>query len=288
MKKAIAIVLCALLVVGMFTGCAKKAEPATKLEQIKAAGVLVVGTSPDYPPYEFVIAGENGQMEYKGIDISIAEEIAKDLGVELKIEAVDFDGLDSALQMGTIDMILAAYNPDDKRAEVMDFSDTYYIDEVVALVTAETADSYTDLATSFDGKKVGVQLGTTLETDYFPQATGAEKVALKKVTQLVSELKAGALDAIFVEKPIAEFYIARGDFPKGAQWLENYLKIGATNHINDAKSMFKLARIYEIELKDKSKAADAYEKFYTKFPNDLKTFFSQEREKILRGKERVE
>ena len=60
MKKAIAIVLCALLVVGMFTGCAKKAEPATKLEQIKAAGVLVVGTSPDYPPYEFVIAGENG------------------------------------------------------------------------------------------------------------------------------------------------------------------------------------------------------------------------------------
>lgn len=34
MKKAIAIVLCALLVVGMFTGCAKKAEPATKLEQI--------------------------------------------------------------------------------------------------------------------------------------------------------------------------------------------------------------------------------------------------------------
>lgn len=208
MKKAIAIVLCALLVVGMFTGCAKKAEPATKLEQIKAAGVLVVGTSPDYPPYEFVIAGEDGQMEYKGIDISIAEEIAKDLGVELKIEAVDFDGLDSALQMGTIDMILAAYNPDDKRAEVMDFSDTYYIDEVVALVAADTADSYTDLATSFNGKKVGVQLGTTLETDYFPQATGAEKVALKKVTQLVSELKAGALDAIFVEKPIAESYIA--------------------------------------------------------------------------------
>ena len=210
MKKLIAIVLCAALALGMFAGCAKQADTASlsKLEQIQAAGVLVVGTSPDYPPYEFVVAGENGEMEYKGIDISIAEEIAKDLGVELKIEAVDFDGLDSALQMGTIDMILAAYNPDDKRAEVMDFSDTYYIDEVVALVMADTADTYTDLATSFNGKKVGVQLGTTLETDYFPQATGAEKVALKKVTQLVSELKAGALDAIFVEKPIAESYIA--------------------------------------------------------------------------------
>lgn len=207
MKKAIALVLCVALALGAFA-CAKKTEtPANKLEQIKQAGVLVVGTSPDYPPYEFIIAGEDGEMEYKGIDISIAEEIAKSLGVTLKIEAMDFTGLDSAMQMGTIDLILAAYNPTEERAAVMDFSDVYYIDEVVALVKAETAESYTDLATSFSGKKVGVQLGTTLETDYYPQAVGAEKVALKKVTELVSELKAGALDAIFVERPIAESYM---------------------------------------------------------------------------------
>ena len=205
MKKVIAVVLCVILAFGMFA-CAKKA-PASKLEQIKEAGVLVVGTSPDYPPYEFIIAGDGGEMEYKGIDISIANEIAKDLGVELKVEAIDFAGLDSALQMKTIDMILAAYNETEERAAVMDFSDVYYIDEIVALVKADTADSYTDIATSFSGKKVGVQLGTTLETDYFPQAVGAEKVALKKVTELVSELKAGALDAIFVEKPIAEAYM---------------------------------------------------------------------------------
>ena len=210
MKKMIAVVLCAVLALSLLAGCAcgKTPQAANKLEQIKQAGVLVVGTSPDYPPYEFVVAGANGEMEYKGIDIDIANEIAKDLGVELKIEAVDLEGLDSALQMGTIDLILAAYNADEKRAEVMDFSDVYYIDKVVALVLADTADSYTDLAVSFNGKKVGVQLGTTLESDYFPQAVGAEKVALKKVTQLVSELKAGALDAIFVEEPIAKAYIA--------------------------------------------------------------------------------
>ncbi|MCE5189294.1 MAG: transporter substrate-binding domain-containing protein [Eubacteriales bacterium] len=205
MKKVIALMLCVVLAFGLFA-CAKKA-PSNKLEQIKEAGVLIVGTSPDYPPYEFVIAGEGGEMEYKGIDVSIAQEIAKDLGVDLKIEAVDFNGLDSALQMGTIDMILAAYNPSEERAPVMDFSDVYYIDEVVALVKADAADTYTDLATSFSGKKVGVQLGTTLESDYYPQMTGAEKIALKKVTELVTELKAGALDAIVVEKPIAESYI---------------------------------------------------------------------------------
>ena len=55
---------------------------------------------------------------------------------------------------------------------------------------------------------MGVQLGTTLETDYFPQLEGAEKMALKKITQLVPELKAGALAAILVEEPVAESYIA--------------------------------------------------------------------------------
>ena len=60
MKKAIALVLCVVLAFGMFA-CAKK-TPASKLEQIKEAGVLVVGTSPDYPPYEFVIAGTGGDI----------------------------------------------------------------------------------------------------------------------------------------------------------------------------------------------------------------------------------
>lgn len=208
MKKIACIVLAAVMALTMLTACQPKAaEDKTKLDAIKEAGVLVVGTSPDYPPYEFIIAGEGGSMETVGIDMWIAEDIAKALGVELKIEAMDFAGLDSALQMGTIDMIMAAYNPTEERAEIMDFSDVYYIDTVVALTLASEAEQYTDL-TSFSGKKVGVQLGTTLETDYFPQLEGAEKVALKKIPQLVTELKAGALSAILVEEPIAKSYIA--------------------------------------------------------------------------------
>lgn len=200
---ALAVVLAAMLL----TACQPAAEDKTRLHAIKEAGVLVVGTSPDYPPYEFIVAGEDGAMETVGIDMWIARDIAEAIGVELKIEAMDFAGLDSALQMGTIDMIMAAYNPTEDRAEIMDFSEVYYIDTVVALTLAENAEQYTDLS-SFSGQKVGVQLGTTLETDYFPQLEGAEKVALKKITQLVPELKAGALAGILVEEPIANAYIA--------------------------------------------------------------------------------
>lgn len=207
MKKIVCLVLALVMATALLTACQPKAEEKNKLEQIKEAGVLVVGTSPDYPPYEFIIAGEGGAMETVGIDMWIARDIAAALGVELKIEAMDFSGLDSALQMGTIDMILAAYNPSEERAEIMDFSAVYYIDTVVALVLGTEADQYAELS-SFSGKKVGVQLGTTLESDYFPQLEGAEKVALKKITQLVPELKAGALAAILVEEPIAKSYIA--------------------------------------------------------------------------------
>ena len=196
MKKIVCIVLAAVMAMALLTACApQEAEEQTKLDAIQEAGVLVVGTSPDYPPYEFIVAGEDGSMETVGIDIWIAEDIAEALGVELKIEAMDFAGLDSALQMGTIDMIMAAYNPTEDRAEIM------------ALTLASEAEQYTSLD-SFAGKTVGVQLGTTLETDYFPQLEGAEKMALKKITQLVPELKAGALAAILVEEPVAESYIA--------------------------------------------------------------------------------
>ena len=206
-KRFLCLALAVLLAAMLLTAFQPAAEDKTRLDAIKEAGVLVVGTSPDYPPYEFIVAGEDGAMETVGIDMWIAQDIAESIGVELKIEAMDFAGLDSALQMGTIDMIMAAYNPTEDRAEIMDFSEVYYIDTVVALTLAENAEQYTDLS-SFSGQKVGVQLGTTLETDYFPQLEGAEKVALKKITQLVPELKAGALAGILVEEPIANAYIA--------------------------------------------------------------------------------
>ena len=209
MKKKLVLFVAIVMMACVLAGCMTTVQTTTsKLDQIKEAGVFVVGTSPDYPPYEFIIPGADGNIEYVGIDIKIAQEIANDMGVDLKIEAMDFNGLDAALQMGTIDAILAAYNATDERSEVMDFSDEYYIDEVCAFTLLDHVNEFTDLETSFVGKKIGVQLGTTLETDYFPMMTGAEKVALKKVTQLVPELKAGALDAIIVEKPIAEAYVA--------------------------------------------------------------------------------
>ena len=65
-KKVLHLALAVVLAAALLTACQPAAEEKTRLDAIKEAGVLVVGTSPDYPPYEFIIAGEDGSMETVG------------------------------------------------------------------------------------------------------------------------------------------------------------------------------------------------------------------------------
>ena len=80
-----------------------------KLQEIKDSGKLVMGTSADYPPYEWHLI-KDGKDEIIGFDIDIAQAIADELGVELEIKDMDFDGLIPALTTGKIDIIIAGMN----------------------------------------------------------------------------------------------------------------------------------------------------------------------------------
>ncbi|HOT63267.1 MAG TPA: transporter substrate-binding domain-containing protein, partial [Treponemataceae bacterium] len=95
--KMAALALAALAAVAL-AGCARSAGGA-KLDDIKKAGKIILGTSADYPPYEFH-AQVDGKDAIVGFDVAIAREIAKDLGVELEIKDMDFDGLLAALASG--------------------------------------------------------------------------------------------------------------------------------------------------------------------------------------------
>ncbi|MBQ3108814.1 MAG: transporter substrate-binding domain-containing protein, partial [Clostridia bacterium] len=84
MKKMIAIIALVLVACMAFAGCAKPAEAPAERTQ------LVVGTSADYPPFEFHIL-EDGKDKIVGIDMSLAQKIADDMGVELVIKDMSFD-----------------------------------------------------------------------------------------------------------------------------------------------------------------------------------------------------
>lgn len=177
-------------------------EMSEVLKKIKDNGKLVLGTSADYPPFEFHVSVD-GKDQIVGFDIDIAKEIAKELGVELEIKDMKFDGLLAALDQGVVDLVIAGMSPTPEREENADFSSIYYT--AVQSLVVKTADqaSITSLA-DLSGKKVGVQKGTIQETLAEEQMKGAEVVALGKITDIVLSLKSGRIDAAIIELPVAE------------------------------------------------------------------------------------
>lgn len=200
MKKIVAILLAALLCLSL-AACGSSAQSApTK---------IVMGTSADYPPFEFIVLDENGERQFVGIDISVAQAIAADMGVELQVSNMDFDSLMAALQKGDVDMVLAAIEATEDRMEAADFSDPYYSpsddDAALILVRAADADLYNSLE-DFAGKSVGAQTGTTKYDLIGSDLPGANAMGLTSVNDLVNQLVYEKVDAIVLDGAVALQY----------------------------------------------------------------------------------
>ena len=196
MKKATAIVL-ALLMVLSLAACGSAASESK---------TLVMATSADYPPYEFIVLNDKNEQQYVGIDVSVSEAIAADMGKELQIVNMDFDSLMAGLQKGDADIVLAAIEVTEERLEAADFSDPYYTDlPPMILVKADKAGEYTSIE-SFSGKSVGAQTGTTKADLVTSDMPGANLVGLTSVNDLVNQLVYDKVDAIVVDGAVAQQY----------------------------------------------------------------------------------
>ena len=194
MKKIIALVM-ALTMVFALCACGAQAAPADNK--------LILGTSADYAPFEFMYADEKGVMQYGGIDVLAAEYIAKELGKELQVENMSFDYLLVALAKGDYDIVMAAMEDTEEREASADFSDPYYTDvPPMILVKKENADQYKTL-NDFDGKAVGAQTATTKEDIVKDQMPGASLTSIQVVNDLVNQLVYDKLDAVVLDGAVA-------------------------------------------------------------------------------------
>jgi polar amino acid transport system substrate-binding protein len=185
-----------------------KADPApSKLDQIKAAGKLVVGTSPDYPPYEFYLLNDK-KGDIVGLDIDIAKAIANELEVTLEIKNVVFHKLFDVLNSDEVDLVIAGLAPSERRKKLVDFSDIYYQAIQNMLIRAEDAEKITYLR-DLRGKKVGTQKGSIQQEMAQKQIIGAEFVTSDTINELIEELKNKKIDAAILEKPVAESFVMR-------------------------------------------------------------------------------
>ena len=209
MKKLIAMMLALVMALGL-AACGNTNSNNDNANtgddsQPEAKTTLVVGVSADYAPFEFMYPDASGNMVYGGIDISVAQYVADELGLTMQVENMSFDNLLASLDKGDFDIVLSAMEATPERLENADFSDPYYTDVPPAiLVKADAADSYKTLA-DFNGKSVGAQTATT-KLDLVNDIEGVTPVPLSSVLDLVNELVYDKVDAILVDGGVAQQY----------------------------------------------------------------------------------
>ena len=181
------------------------APPSGELiSKIKSRGELRVGTSTDYPPFEFdnITSGE-----IEGFDVDVSRLIADEIGVDLEMVNMDFDALIGACAAGIIDMIAAAmtYDPTSdigqERAQQLAPSIPYVTVAQVVIVTGDSALTINNL-TDLLGYDVGCQSGTVMEAE-LDDILGMTYTSFASALVLIQDLVSGiGIDAAYIDEPV--------------------------------------------------------------------------------------
>ncbi len=176
-------------------------------------GKLIMATNAEFPPFEFIAADGNGICgEFDGIDIAIANEIAKDMGVTLEVSNMDFNSIIPAVDAGKADIGIAGMTVTEDRLENVDFSEPYWVAVQTILVNTDNTD-ITSVET-LNGKKVGVVTGYTGDLT-LSEIEGIELARYQKGIDAVQDVLNGKIDAAVIDSPTAASFIAKNPTLKG-------------------------------------------------------------------------
>lgn len=161
---------------------------------------VVMGTNAEFPPFEY--KAEKGIVgKFSGVDVAIANEIAHEMNVKLKIENMPFDSLLLALPTGKVDFVAAGMTANDKRRESVDFSIPYY-NATQYIIVREDDSSVASSADIID-KKVGVIDGYTGKTICQDTLKIQNLESYKKGTDAVMALSQSKVDAVVIDSHTA-------------------------------------------------------------------------------------
>jgi peptide/nickel transport system substrate-binding protein len=158
-----------------------------------ALGTIRVGTNAEYPPFESVDASNN----IIGFDPDLMKAIAQAAGFQVEFVNTRWDGIFVALASGEFDAVISAATITDERKQTVDFSEPYFnAGQMIAVKIGSDIKTPADL----DGKRVGVQLGTTGDI-WTSDNTSAEVVRYDEITLAFQALAQGDVDAVVNDGP---------------------------------------------------------------------------------------
>lgn len=204
---------------------APAAAEKTLWEQIQEKGVITVGNSPDYEPYEY----EDGKGNVIGFDIELLGLICDELGIKYELANMSFDNIITAVQSGQINIGMSGFSITPDRAEQVDFT-TPYLSSAQAVVV--NADSPIKTLADLKGKKITAGMGTTGEAAAKENVEGADVIGLENYAAAFMQLKNQGCDAAVADLPVAEKYAAKDGFVILADYLsveENAIVVAKGN-----------------------------------------------------------
>ena len=211
MKKLFTLTLAVLMVLSVFAGCGSKTDAPANEYNLVTPGKLTVSLSPDFSPMEFVDPSKSGQEQYVGFDVTLANYIATELGLELVIMPMDFNACQTAVAMGTVDMSISGYSKTEERAQNYNLSDFYYAGdnetEQVLITMAGNEGKYTTTE-ALAGMKVGAQAASLQANLCTNQLPDTELVIFADLTTGLMQLKNGDFDVMAVADGNADAIIA--------------------------------------------------------------------------------
>ena len=215
--KKISLAVFAMMMVAMlavFAGCSSSSDTNSgtadsgtaqdnSLQNVLDKGTLVLGLDDSFPPMGF--RDENNNVV--GFDIDVATEVANRMGVELKLQPIEWSTKEMELNTGSVDCLWNGLSIDDERKQAMDLSEPYMTNRMVLVVLNDS--EYTDQA-SLAGKTIGVQNGSTaekiLEESDFSKTIG-NTIGFKDNVTAFMELETKGIDAIFMDEVVANYAI---------------------------------------------------------------------------------
>jgi len=181
-----------------FSGCVEEDE-----------NKVIIGTSADFPPFEYM--DDDGNII--GFDIDMTKGILEDLGYTVEVKDITFDSLIPSLQTGKIDVIAAAMTITSDREEQVDFTNPYYEADQSILVV-EGSNIELENTIDLQNYTVGAQTGTTGAAWVEENLVGNGTMSIQNFsrydtyTLAVLDLINENIEAVVLDKPVAEAFAA--------------------------------------------------------------------------------
>jgi len=150
-KSLVGILLASVMSISIMSGCGAAKNDSTKSGD--ANKKYIIACDSKYAPFSFEESGK-----YKGIDVEVLEAIAKEEKFEYELKPMDFDGIIPGITAGQIDGAIAGMSITDKRKEVLDFSDGYFVSGLSLVVNKDNTEINGE--NDLKGKSASIKKGT--------------------------------------------------------------------------------------------------------------------------------